>query len=295
MTQDPSGDDNDRTSSDPSTTASLSIGELARRTGIGVGNLRMWEARHGFPRAVRLPSGHRRYHEAAVEAIQQVQRRRESGVRLETAIAEVAAAPEIPTASVYAELRVRYPHLIPYRLRKSTLVALTWALEDECCARAQSPWLFGAFQRDRYYRHAERRWQDLSRTARGTWAMAAFATTTRPGAGPVEVALAADSPMLREWSLVCVSSDYPAVLAAWELPGQHDVADSDRLFESLWTLEDAPARDAARCCARMLADQGEDMAECQADLDRATPGRARDLRHATDTFNRVVAYVDRLR
>ena len=40
-------------------------------------------------------------------------------------------------------------------LRKSTLLALTWAMEDEYCARAQQPTLFGAFQEARFFRQAE--------------------------------------------------------------------------------------------------------------------------------------------
>jgi len=39
----------------------ISIGDLARETGIGIDTLRVWERRYGRPRPVRLPSGHRRY------------------------------------------------------------------------------------------------------------------------------------------------------------------------------------------------------------------------------------------
>ena len=45
-------------------TPSLTIGELAERTGLSPTTLRMWEQRHGFPTPVRLPSGHRRYEES---------------------------------------------------------------------------------------------------------------------------------------------------------------------------------------------------------------------------------------
>ncbi len=44
----------------------LTIGALAERTGMQPATLRMWEQRHGFPRAQRLPSGHRRYPVAEV-------------------------------------------------------------------------------------------------------------------------------------------------------------------------------------------------------------------------------------
>lgn len=39
----------------------ISIGALARATGIPAATLRTWERRYGFPRPVRLDSGHRRY------------------------------------------------------------------------------------------------------------------------------------------------------------------------------------------------------------------------------------------
>jgi DNA-binding transcriptional MerR regulator len=44
----------------------LSIGDLARASGIGVATLRAWETRYGKPAAERLPSGHRRYRPADV-------------------------------------------------------------------------------------------------------------------------------------------------------------------------------------------------------------------------------------
>lgn len=39
----------------------LSIGDLARMTGVAVETIRMWERRYGRPTSFRLPSGHRRY------------------------------------------------------------------------------------------------------------------------------------------------------------------------------------------------------------------------------------------
>ncbi len=276
--------------------AGLTIGELARRTGVNVGTLRMWETRHGFPRVVRLPSGHRRYDERTVELVQQVQRRRDAGARLEAAIEAVVRTPDIPPSSVYAELARAHPQLVPRRLRKSTLLALTWALEDECVARAQRPWLFGAFQDEQFYRRAEPRWRDLARTAQGVWALAQFGAAAPPGAdGPVEVDLPASSPMTREWSLVCLAPDLSAALAAWELPGQEGVPDSERLFESLWTLDPVAVRDAARCTARLVAFLGHDTDGALAAADDPRPPAPADLARATSLFNRVLAYVDRVR
>lgn len=277
------------------TPATLTIGELSRRTGVSASNLRMWESRFGFPEAMRLPSGHRRYPEEAVLAIRRVKHRRDAGVRLETAITEVQTSIAEPAPSVWAELRQRHPQLRPHRLRKTTLLALCWALEDECCARASGPYLFGAFQREEFYRRSERRWRDLSRSAAGAWVLADFAEPTTTADGPIQVVLPEDAPMRKEWSLVCLAQDFPAVLTAWELPGQQGVRDADRMFESVWTLEDQPTRDAARCLAHLCGRLGHDTSAVLHAADQTTVTGDNDLRHATELFNRVVAYVERLR
>ena len=271
----------------------LTISDLARRTGLTPATLRTWEARHGFPRPTRLGSGHRRYDERDVALVEQVLRRRDAGVRLEVAIREAAADPA-PAPSVFAVLRSRYPHLAAQPLRKSTLLALTRAMEDECCARAQRPVLYGAFQHARFFGHSMGRWTELARTARRTTVFADL----HPGLhapGIRMVHLPADAPLRREWVLVCDAADYPACVAAWELPGQDDVHDADRRFESVWALEPRAVRDAARTLSR-LADrldpaggtgQGPEPAD-------TPPQASADLTRAATLFSRMVGYVDRL-
>jgi DICT domain-containing protein len=279
-------------------TAELTIGELARRTGVNVATLRMWEQRHGFPQAQRLPSGHRRYSRRSVEDVLRVKRRREAGVRLEAAVAEVTAAELTPgVPSVYAGLRRQHPALSAHRLRKQTLLALTWALEDECCARAQQAWLLGAFQHERFYRRAERRWRDLSRTARGSWVMATFEEPTerKPDeTAPVEVPLPDTALMVREWVLICVAPEFPAVLAAWELPGQESVTDMDRVFESVWSLDPRATLDAARVFTGVMDGLGQDTAVLRRELDRLPALSVEEVQHATNCFTRVLGYLERL-
>ena len=101
--------------------------------------------------------------------------------------------------------------------------------------------------------------------------------------------------MTREWSLVCLAPDLPAALAAWELPGQESVPDGERVFESRWTLDPVAVQDAARATARLVAALGHDTAGA---LDAADDPQLRltgDLQRATALFNRVLAYVDRVR
>lgn len=49
-----------------------SVGDIAERTGIAPGTLRMWERRYGVPVPVRLPSGHRRYTAAHLRLVRRV-------------------------------------------------------------------------------------------------------------------------------------------------------------------------------------------------------------------------------
>ena len=217
-------------------------------------------------------------------------------MRLDVAITEARAQTErqpAPAHSVYADLRRLHPHLMPYRLRKNTLLALSWAIEDEFCAKADRAHLFGSFQKSTYYAPARARWTELARVAGSAFVFADF-EQPRSGARPVEVALPEDAPMRREWLVVCDSLDLPAALTAFELPGQVGVPEGQRLFEAIWTVDPAAVRDAARTCARIAAEVlPADTAPVLYDLaDRPADGHT-DLASVTAMFNRVVAYVDR--
>jgi DNA-binding transcriptional MerR regulator len=112
----------------------LTISDLAERTGVPPATLRSWESRYGFPSPIRLTGGHRRYAEPDVDAVLGVVRHREAGVPLKSAIARATTVP-FRSRSVYAELRRQHGELTPQLLTKATLVALSHAIEDECCAR----------------------------------------------------------------------------------------------------------------------------------------------------------------
>jgi len=111
--------------------ASITIGELAQRTGVPASTLRMWEARHGFPEPVRRPSGHRRYGEADVQLVRVVMRQRAAGLSLEGAIRRVRDPDRGAPISIFGALRQRWPELRPHTVAKPVLLALSRAVEDE--------------------------------------------------------------------------------------------------------------------------------------------------------------------
>lgn len=271
----------------------LSIGDLAEATGVSTATLRIWETRHGFPVPTRLESGHRRYGEADVDAVRRVVRLRDNGVRLDAAIAQATSAGSMPVVagSVFARLRHTHPSLLPIRLRKSTLLAMSWAIEDEFCAQARRGHVFGAFQKAQFFEHARARWTDISRVSSSTFVFADFDTVI--DAPPTRIRLASDAPMIREWAVVCDTPGMAMALTAWELPGQLAVRDGDRLFETIWTVEPEPVREAARVCAAVAAEAGSSRAEdVAAELDDPVSTAPSDIAALTSLFNRSVSYVD---
>lgn len=228
----------------------LSIGDIASRSGVAVGTLRMWESRYGFPVPERLPSGHRRYTENDLEQVRSVVIAREEGLPLAMAIDRARLLAESPSPSVYGALRERFTHLHPHVLSKPVLTRISHAIEDECRVRAQQPILLGCFQRERFYRDAEPRWRELSRGAQAAVVLADFTQRRDPEGGPAEVPIPADDPLTSEWVVVCDAPELPACLIGWERPGGTAVA---RRFEAIWTVEPEVVREAARMIGRLAS------------------------------------------
>lgn len=274
--------------------ATLTIREIAKRTGVAEPTLRMWESRYGFPEPERLPSGHRRYSEHDVSRVLEVARARGSGLSLPAAIERAATRAADGEPSVFAALRRRRPDLTPYPLPKRSLVAMSHAIEDECCARAERPFIFGSFQRERFYRASERRWRELARTAQRAIAVAEFHELREPPAAPAEVPVPGDDPILREWVIACDAPGFSACLSAWEMPRQEHLADLDRMFECVWTIEPALVREAAHVLAAAAGRSAPQLARSLAsDLASAPLDPAPEPGLVTTLTSRMVAYVAR--
>jgi MerR family transcriptional regulator, light-induced transcriptional regulator len=243
----------------------LAIGELVERTGVAEGTLRMWEQRHGFPLPERLPSGHRRYSENDVELVLRVMRQRDAGLSLAAAIERAHGSVAQPVASIFAGLRRVRPDLQPVTLRKPLLLALSHAVEDESCARAERPLLFGSFQRERFYRQSQRRWRDFARTAQLAAVFADFEQARLPASGPAELPIDRSGPLTREWAVVCEAPGHAVCLTGVELPAPRRPRDAAREFQVIWSVEPAVVSAATDVClglARavapgLVADVGE--------------------------------------
>ena len=275
----------------------LSTAQLAQRTGLSAGTLRMWESRHGFPDPSRLPGGHRRYSEVDAEQIREVLRLRDHGLSLPAAIERVRGRHAPVAASVFAGLRARRPDLAPTVLPKAAVLALSRAIEDEYCAQAADGVLIGSFQRERFYRRAQRRWRELARTADLTVALADFSVRAEPADGPVEVPIDPRHALSREWAVLVSAERMRACLAAWEQPSEAEVPDAHRRFEVLWSFDPSVVADAVAVAAELLSPIDAGVAArlhsarevTAADLDPAPA-----LRYGGEVAQRMVGYLGRM-
>jgi MerR family transcriptional regulator, light-induced transcriptional regulator len=248
--------------------ATLSIGDVVTATGVGEATLRAWERRFGFPLPRREPSGHRRYSADEVERIRAVVRERDRGLSLAVAIERVTAQPSGPP-SIFASLRERRPDLLPITIRKSHLIHLTWAVEEESAARAERALIIGAFQRPEHYRASEARWRRLARGAGLAFVLATFDAARRPSDGPVEVPIPADEPVADEWAVICLAPGYSVCLIGWETVDSTGAADEDRTFDALLSVEPSVVREvAAGAVAIASAGEPEIGERAQSYLDR---------------------------
>jgi DICT domain-containing protein len=276
-------------------TPDLTTAQLAERTGLSTGVLRMWENRHGFPVPVRLPSGHRRYAGHDVKMVLDVLRLREQGLSLPAAIDQARRQRRVPAASVFAGLRRRRPDIAPVLLLKPAVLALTRAIEDEYCAHAADGVLIGCFQREGFYRGAQRRWRELARTAELAVALAQFPRPAAVAESPVEIPIGARHPLAREWAVVVSAGAVQACLAGWEQPSSGPLPDPRRRFEVLWSFDPAVVADAVAVAVELLEPLDASVAQRIAAAHHAAPPRADEaLRNGGALAQRMIGYLARL-
>ncbi|MBI2710645.1 MAG: MerR family transcriptional regulator [Actinobacteria bacterium] len=225
--------------------ASLTIGDLAERTGVGVATLRAWEARFGFPQPVRLQSGHRRYRERDVATVGQVTRARRGGLSLGAAIAMVHDSGDVRPPSVFGAVRQRHRGLTTHVLAKPAMTAISRAIEDEWMSASGRGLVVGSFQRVEFFRRSGRKWRELARTADHAIALADFPRRRLRRGQPYEVPLPAEAPLLREWAVLVDGPHLAAMVAGWERhggPASTRAADRRRRFEAVWTTDPAVVR-----------------------------------------------------
>jgi DICT domain-containing protein len=232
----------------------LSIGELVARTGVSEPTLRMWERRHGFPTPERTARGHRRYSAEQAKLVERVLAGRRLGFPLEIAIERAQSRSVTAGISLFAMLRRSRPELAPRVLGKRELIVLSHAIEDEVLARGETQLMFATFQREVFYRRAQKRWRELTEYASASAVFADFKTCVLPQSGPAEIPFGPHRQLAREWSLVFYGGRSSIAFIARESTSSNVLAESGaRSFETLWTVDPRPILELTEACVTLAA------------------------------------------
>lgn len=147
--------------------------------------------------------------------------------------------------SLLSDLLQALPHLRPQLYFKSSLVALSHAIEDQVLQGQGSPWVFANFQKERYYRQEARRYQRISAMAQDVFVLATpekdFAQTDLPYH---TIPLDPEDPLVQEWHLIVIDAHYATCLVCRERlqmqrerPWQSSDMDAARQFDGIWSFD----------------------------------------------------------
>lgn len=279
------------------TQSTLRIKDVAAATGVAPATIRMWEQRYGFPSPTRTPSGYRVYTDHDVERIRTVTALRHRGLSIPAAIDRIEghADPDDDLGnhpSIYAAVTAVDPAARPQVLHRSSLAAISHAIEDELVARGSKGVVVGAFQRTEFYEPASHRYEQLARVSDATIVFADFPAVSAIDHRPTQVPLAPSDALGNEWAVVADTPDYSACLVAWERPQRN--AGDVRQFEAVISLDPRAARRATRVAARLAGHR--DLAlgeELTATVQRRPLAPEPAASALTALTSRIVAYLDR--
>lgn len=151
------------------------------------------------------------------------------------------------SSSVLEELLERSPHLRPQLYFKSSLTALSHAMEDQVLAVGGNPVVIASFQKERFYRQEANRYRRISALTSQVYVLAAPETSFMNGEDDYEIiAFEAADQLSQEWHLVVIGPNYSTCLICRErslLSHEVGAMDQSRRFEGIWTF------DREVCCA----------------------------------------------
>ncbi|MEL7037321.1 MAG: DICT sensory domain-containing protein [Cyanobacteria bacterium J06592_8] len=148
--------------------------------------------------------------------------------------------------SVLADLVKLMPKLRPQIYFKSSLTALSHAMEDQVLAGTDQPLVIATFQRERFYRQEAHRYRRIAEHSNQVYIMAAPETGFENASEDHElVAFPSEDPLSQEWNLVVLGQHFSSCLACIErqdlaassqIPEQLAM-DQARAFEGIWTSD----------------------------------------------------------
>ena len=206
-------------------------------------------------------------------------------------------------ASIVEELLQAIPQLRPQMYFKTSLTALSHAMEDQVLAGSECPLVIASFQQARFYRQEAHRYQRIANITQQVYVLSAAGAGFSSCSDFYEtIAFDAADALTQEWHLVVMGEQYCACLICRERQPVPTVSRSPSLpleqtrrFEGIWTLDRQVSQQAADILLARILSYRPDLAAkvdqarnqfFQADLLDISPGLG------SDPFaQRLVTYV----
>lgn len=149
--------------------------------------------------------------------------------------------------SLLQDLLQAQPHLRPQMYFKSSLTALSHAMEDQVLAgRENQPLVIASFQRERFYRQEAHRYLRIAEHTGQVYVLAAPETDFKSCSDHYEtIAFDPQDALTQEWHLIVVGQQYALCLMCQECPMDSLLSDDPpmaamdqaRRFEGIWSFD----------------------------------------------------------
>lgn len=153
--------------------------------------------------------------------------------------------------SVLASLLQAMPQLRQQVYFKSSLTALSHAMEDQVLAGSDRPLVIANFQRERFYRQEAHRYRRIAERTSQVYVLAAPETDFKNSSNVYEtVAFEPEDALSQEWHLVVIGQHYANCLICRERlapppDSLNSEMDTSRRFEGIWTFDRSVSKKAA--------------------------------------------------
>lgn len=170
------------------------------------------------------------------------------------------------STSVVEELLSAIPQLRPSLYFKTSLTALSHAMEDHVLAGTAKFLVIASFQQERFYLQEANRYLRIAELTDQVYVLSALGTSFVSRSKNYEtIAFEADDALTQEWHLVVVGADYHACLICRErspVPATDGPPlDQTRRFEGIWTQDRYVTQTAADLLLDRIAGYRPDLAD----------------------------------
>lgn len=170
--------------------------------------------------------------------------------------------------SVVQQLLDNCPGWRPQMYFKSSLTALSHAMEDLVLNDSDTPLVIASFQRERFYRQESHRYRRIAHKSNQVYVLAAPETDFSNDSTDYEtVAFKPDDALAQEWHLVIIGQHYASCLICRErhVPAtEHkyvSAMDTNRRFEGIWTFDRSVSMEAGKLILARIAQYRPELAD----------------------------------